>query len=55
LKKVGKKSGRYGGYFFHAAAVLLLFSLAYNQLAEFKKSKRNVRMGLDYLIGDNLH
>jgi hypothetical protein len=39
--------------FSFAASVLLLFRLAYNQLAQFKKAKEMLEMGLDYLVDDN--
>jgi hypothetical protein len=32
---------------------LLLFRLAYNQLAQFKRAKEMLEMGLDYLVDDN--
>jgi hypothetical protein len=45
-------SDGYGGCFSFAASVLL-FRLAYNQLAQFKKAKEMLEMGLDYLVDDN--
>jgi hypothetical protein len=44
-KKV-KKSDGYGGCFRSHSFIIIL---AYNQLAQFKKAKEMLEMGLDYL------
>jgi tetratricopeptide (TPR) repeat protein len=52
LKKV-KKSDGYGGCFPSQPQFYYYSGLAYNQLAQFKKAKEMLEMGLDYLVDDN--